>query len=208
MVKIFIIDDHPFFIDGIKAQIHSKADKIDVVGSASSINEAIHSPECEEIDIFILDLYLSDSYPPNNVRALKTKFRNKKIIILTSETSCIWVGALLKEGADAYLTKDISSSEFKSTIKRVLNGEKIFPAEKIIRQPKTNSLYFSPVQTNLIKLLCKGLSVKQIADIMCINPFKVNYLLKKIRKTYDVKNNVELIAIFLKKSYNLTQISE
>jgi DNA-binding NarL/FixJ family response regulator len=205
MIRIFVIDDHPIVTDGLRYLIHPEQDQMTIVGSALNVHDAIHNLKLNEFDIFILDLYIPNSNPPDNVRMLKNRFREKKIIIFTSESSCIWARAMLKEGVNAYLTKDLSDFEFKSAINKVFNGETVYPINILSKpiafgedDPKGETILL-PIQREMIQLLCKGLTVKQIADMEGINSFRANYILKKIRQQFKVKNNVELIAELLKR---------
>jgi DNA-binding NarL/FixJ family response regulator len=200
MIRLFVIDDHPLILDGIQTNVNPQQDQIEIVGVALNMHQAIQLLAINDVDIILLDLYLPDSFPLNNVRILKNKFKGKKIIIFTSETSGIWVEAMKNEGVNAYLTKLQSASKLKEAIINVFNGDLIFPpwADKIDLSSKEEEhqtgQFLTPVQRCMIQLLCDGFTAKEIADFLDINIFRVNYVFKKIRRTYNVKNNVELIA--------------
>jgi DNA-binding NarL/FixJ family response regulator len=110
---------------------------------------------------------------------------------------------MIKEGVNAYLTKDLSDSQFISAIYKVFNGEAVFPIDVSSINITNGKKDFEreqqllPIQRKIIKLLSDGLSVKQIADKVETNFFRINYLLKKTRQQFKVKNNVELIATLL-----------
>jgi DNA-binding NarL/FixJ family response regulator len=206
MIQLFVVDDHPIIIDGIRSLTLPRINGIEIIGSSLNVHEAISNPNINNADIIILDLYIPNSFPLDNVRSLRNKFHSKKIIIFTIETSCIWIKKMFNEGVNAYLFKDISESEFLLTITKVHNGEIIFPLD--IHYAHDDSFYkitkpefsgiLSSIQLRIIKSLCNGLTIKQIAEIEGINSFSVDYQLKKVRKQFNVKNNVELIAELVK----------
>lgn len=202
-IRLFVIDDHPIVTDGIRYRLHSEQDRITVVASALNVHDALPDLKLNAFDIIILDLYIPNCNPLDNVRILKDRFRDKKIIIFTSESASVWVSRMIKEVVNAYLTKDISDSQFISAIYKVFNGEAVFPIDVssiIITSGKEcfeREQQLLPMQREIIKLLSEGLSVKQIADKVETNFFRINYLLKKTRQQFKVKNNVELIATLL-----------
>jgi len=204
MIRLFVIDDHPIVIDGLNYLIRHDKDEIKIVGSALNLHEAIQKIHKTELDIVILDLYIPGYFVSDSVRALKHKFPEKKIIIFTIELSYLWERAMMREGVDGYLTKDLNDTAIISGIKKVYNSERVFFStieDNFNQAYARNKLPGNPVTTvqeKLIELLIDGLSVKQIGDVMGINIFKINYLLKKIRQKFKVKNNVELIATLLK----------
>jgi DNA-binding NarL/FixJ family response regulator len=202
-IRLFVIDDHPIVVDGIRYRLHSEQDRITVVASALNVHDAIPNLKLNAFDIIILDLYIPNCNPLDNVKTLKDRFRDKKIIIFTSESASVWVSRMIKEGVNAYLTKDLSDSQFISAIYKVFNGEAVFPIDVSSINITNGKKDFEreqqllPIQRKIIKLLSDGLSVKQIADKVETNFFRINYLLKKTRQQFKVKNNVELIATLL-----------
>jgi DNA-binding NarL/FixJ family response regulator len=209
MIKLFVIDDHPIVIDGLYKMVQKQPDNLAIIGYAKSVPEAVQSVRPSDFDLFILDLYLPDSQPHENVRSLKEKFPTKKIIIFSSEYSNMWVRAMKKQCVSGYLTKDLDDWQIISSIIQVYNGESIFPNSSLSdtannrKEIGLGHMFADPCQDRIISLLMEGLSVKEISDIIGINAFKINYILKKIRLQFKVKNNVELISSILKQRSSL-----
>jgi DNA-binding NarL/FixJ family response regulator len=156
MIRLFVIDDNPIVIDGLNYLFHLAQDDIGIVGSALNVHEAVQKIRQDDFDIFILDLYIPDSHPPENVRTLRKRFPGKKIIIFTTESSYLWVRAMIKEGVDGYLTKDLIDSQVKSAIYKVFNGESVFPfaiAEKRTTPGLGNHECDYPLQSNQQKII-------------------------------------------------------
>jgi len=199
-----VIDDHAIVLDGIHWRIHPSRDKIKVVGSAKSVLEAVKLFGPEDFDIFLLDLYLPTTVPLESVRILKNRFPSKKIIIYTCESASVWVTLMKKAGVAGYLPKDIEATHFKKAILAVFNGETSFPDCSIQLPPLNHSLemedsyHLAPLQKIILQLLMQGLCVEQIVGHLEIDKIKINYILKKSRIQFNVKNNVALVAKILR----------
>ena len=203
MIRIFIIDDHPSITDSLHYSVHPSRDEIEIVGDALNVHEAVLNVKPEDLDIFILDLYIPASEPVDNIRILKRKFPDKKIIIYTGEISSRWARIMAKEGASAYLTKNLESLSVKTAILKVYNGETVFPdympsmPVSSLTEDPADYFSFTIIQKEVVELLFKGLTKHQIADNLGINTHKVNYLLKQIRRKLKVRNNQQLIVKIL-----------
>src|ERR1039457_6574073 len=113
MIRVFIIDDHPWIIDGLKYKFRSSRDEIEIIGSAAMISEVLDKLKIEDFDLFILDLWLSGTDPINNVIQLQRKFSGKPIVIFTYEKSPFWKKEMFDLKVKAYLNKEIEKKDLK-----------------------------------------------------------------------------------------------
>jgi len=190
MVHLFVIDPHPLVAQALRYNIHSRYDGMKLVGSAINLKSTLTFHNLDLVDIFILNLNVCDSDPFKNINFLKERFSNKKIIIFTNEKSNIWIKVMSRSGADAYVMKDQHILELKQIIKKVYRGEKYFPNIS----NNTNGDLFLDSQIQIIKLLCDGISSKQITKILDIKYYQIYRLLEKAREQVNVKSNWALVA--------------
>jgi DNA-binding NarL/FixJ family response regulator len=85
MIRLFVIEDHPVIVTGLRNLFRPSRDEIEIVGSASSVDEAVSRAVSDTFDMILLDLWLPDSHPLLNVKKLKDHFHDKPIVIFTSE---------------------------------------------------------------------------------------------------------------------------
>ncbi|MEI6457155.1 MAG: response regulator, partial [bacterium] len=90
MIRLFVIEDHPVIVTGLRNLFRPSRDGIEVAGSASGLAEALLKATPTGLDIFILDLWLGRSKPVENVRTLRAGFPGKPIVVYTSEISSAW----------------------------------------------------------------------------------------------------------------------
>jgi DNA-binding NarL/FixJ family response regulator len=203
MIRLFIIEDHhTIIVSGFKRLFFPARDGIEVACFRSTVEEAIEQVDADSFDLIILDLWLENKLPADNLRNLRDHFPGKPVVIYTSESAFAWRQKMRDEGASAYITKNASRLEILTAIQKAVNGEVYFPLNldevPIIKGqgPATikGSNELTPVQKEILILLSKGLRHKEIAESINLSGSNVEKTLKRLRKTYDVKNNLELIT--------------
>jgi DNA-binding NarL/FixJ family response regulator len=206
MIRLFTIEDHPVIITGLRNLFRPSRDGIEIVGSASQVDEAISKADPESFDIFLLDLWIPSSHPLQNVKKIKDKFPTKPIVIFTSEESMIWQRKMFEAGAVAYLLKTADKGEIKSTLEKVAKGLTIFTGviqsteDEKFRSAFTDPKYIlTPNQKELIVMLSNGLSQQAIAEQKGTSISNVEKTLKHVREKCHAKSNVELIKILMER---------
>lgn len=206
MIRIFTIEDHPVIITGLKNLFRPSRDEIEIIGSATSVEEAIEKVDPDSFDIFMLDLWIPSSHPLQNIKKLKEHFPGKPVVMFTSEDSSIWQKKMFEAGVKAYLLKSSDKSEIRSTLEKVSRGMTVFTgiiddkeADKF-RTAFTEPKYILTAnQKELVVMLSKGLSQQQIAENKGTSISTVEKTLKHIRDRCDARNNAELVRILLER---------
>lgn len=202
MIRLYIIEDHPIIMAGMRNMFRPNRDEISLVGSAYSINEALSNADQATFDIIILDLWLSSGYPLDNVELLKDKFPAKPIVVYTIEESSMWQRRMYKAGAAAYILKTTHRPEMKLILEKVAAGGTVFPSS--IKQDLKKRIFFSSQhqqfklnsnQQEIIDLLSEGFTLRKIAEEKKVSESTVEKTIKHIRELFDAKNNTELMKI-------------
>ncbi|MEI6682758.1 MAG: response regulator transcription factor [Bacteroidota bacterium] len=206
MIRLFVIEDHPVIITGLKNLFRPSRDEIEITGSASRVEEALLQADPETFDIFLLDLWLPDANPLINVKSLKDKFKDKQIVIFTSENSSAWQRKMFEAGVMAYLLKSADRYEIKTTLQKVFKGQIVFAGQVQSDEEKKlpsvfsgHSFKLTANQQELVVLLSVGLTQQQIAEKKKISVSTVEKTIKHVRGNCGAKNNAELVKILLEK---------
>lgn len=206
MIRLFVIEDHTtLIVSSLRFQFRPKRDGIVIFSSAANVDEAIQQADPELFDLFILDLYIPGFRPIDNIRKLRNQFPQKPIAIYTSETSWSWKNRMKNEGANAYITKNSTRDELKKAIQIAARGEFHFNLNdstdpgSLNENLFLNSIKVSPNQAKIVKFLSEGLTHKEISDRTGLSRPMIEKLLKKMRTTLKVKNNLELITLLINK---------
>ncbi|MGA3015025.1 MAG: response regulator transcription factor [Bacteroidales bacterium] len=202
MIRVFIIEDHHWITDGLKYDFRPTRDEIEIIGSSTTIAKAIDNLQPNEFDLIILDLWLGDSDPSDNLRKLQIKFPDKPIVIFTYEESPLWKQKMYNAGVKAYLLKAISKKELKNALIKVVNGETVFPDLSFLKVNITGEslqtaqkLILKPSEKEAFLLLSRGMNQKAIADHQNKSQSSVEKAMRKVRKQFNVNSNSEVIHI-------------
>ena len=200
MIRLFVIEDHPIIIKGLKYEFRSSRDKIVITGSTAKISDVTDKVKSEEFDVFILDLWLGDPDPVENVKILKKKYPHNPIVIYTSEESPFWKEKMLGAGANAYIVKSAEKDELKTIIQRVAAGETVFPEYSFLNKDLTlqslevpRNIILKPWERQIFLLLSQGKSQKEIAELKHKSLSAIEKFVAKFRTQYNFNTTAEVI---------------
>ncbi len=193
MINIFVIDDHPVFIDGIKSVFSNGNDKIKVTGWATSVKEALPKLKRSQAKIVLLDLIMPEISGVDFCLMIKKQFPEKKVIALTGELDPTVLYNTWINGADAILIKYCQKKELVSAIHSVLKGNRVLGDQVPnffellnLTSPKKSLLTISEHQ--VLSLLAKGRSQKETAKLLGSSLNAVGFHVKNMYKKFNVKN--------------------
>jgi DNA-binding NarL/FixJ family response regulator len=204
MIRILIADDHPLFRDGLRTLLES-VDDADIVGEASTGDEAIALAAALELDVVLMDIKMPGI---NGIEATRQIVRNRpylKILMLTMFEDDDSVFAAVRAGACGYLLKGARQEETLRAIRAVANGEVIFGpgvAQRVLRlfsSPKPASL--APVfpeltdrEYEILDLLAQRCSNAEIAARLVLSPKTVRNYVSSILTKLQVADRAEAMA--------------
>ena len=120
MVKVFLVDDHSVFRSGVRAEL---AGKVDIVGDAGTVADAIGGINAAQPDVVLLDVHMPDG---GGLAVLRGVGVETVFLALSVSDAAEDVIALIRAGARGYVTKNISGTELAEAIQRVHSGDAYF----------------------------------------------------------------------------------
>ncbi len=120
-IRVGILDDHRIVIQGIQTALND-FDNVSVVCAAETKEDIL--PYLENIDILLLDINLGHEDGVMLCKQFKDSHSEIKIICLTSFTQVSFIKAMLRNGADGYLFKNVTTDELINAIQAVYAGER------------------------------------------------------------------------------------
>ena len=204
MIRLHIVEDHPIIVDGIRQRIRHHADLFSVTGASHSVKEFIASADSGGFDVVILDLWIPDSDPLDNLRNIKRAFPGKRIVIFTQETGSYWVRTMMDNGASAYISKNTGSRQFKEVLEQVYQGRIVAPDIDHKPEPGRPSVpagrapyMLKPSERAILVSLAAGSSLKDIARERTSTVSAIEKTMRKIRSEYGAKTNPELVKMLV-----------
>lgn len=120
MVKVFLVDDHSVFRAGVRAELTGK---VEIVGDAGTVAEAVHGIEESSPDVVLLDVHMPDG---GGRAVIKNAQTDAKFLALSVSDAAEDVIALIRAGARGYVTKNIDGAELAEAVGRVHGGDAYF----------------------------------------------------------------------------------
>jgi DNA-binding NarL/FixJ family response regulator len=118
-IRVLLVDDHALFRSGVRAELESR---VDVIGEAGSVAEAVDCVQRLQPDVVLLDVHLPDGSGADVI----PRAAGPKYLALSVSDDPQDVIAVIRAGARGYVTKTISAEELADAIARVHDGDAVF----------------------------------------------------------------------------------
>jgi DNA-binding NarL/FixJ family response regulator len=126
-VRLMVVDDHTLFRDGLRA-LFGSIDDIEVVGEASSGEEAVDKVGRLRPDIVLMDIQIPDLNGIEATRRIVSAQPEIGVIVVTMLEDDASVFAAMRAGARGYVLKGADQDEMLRAIRSVAAGEALFGA--------------------------------------------------------------------------------
>ncbi|MBN8693424.1 MAG: response regulator transcription factor [Bacteroidetes bacterium] len=197
-ITIIIADDHRVFIDGMKALL-KEVNELEVVADAENGSQLIEQAIKYKPDIILTDIQMPGKDGIEATKEIQKLHRDIKIIALTMLNETLFIKKMLDAGASGYILKTTDKHELIEAIKKVAAGEKYFSTEVTSRlmnnysekSSNPNDL-LTKREKEILKYIAKGLTDKEIAEIVFLSPLTITTHRKNILSKLGLKNKVEL----------------
>jgi len=206
-IRLFLIDDHIMVREGLRAVLSRRKD-FQIVGEASSVEEAESSLEKISPEIILLDIRLPGMDGLDGCRHFTKNFPDTKVIILTSFIEQKMIMKAMESGARGYLLKEIESDQLCENIIQVSRGQVILPdsvahewISGIHRSKEHDRLVhrfnqLSHQEKNVAREVSRGLMNKEIADSLGLSEKTVKNYLTHIFTKLDITRRSQLAVLY------------
>jgi DNA-binding NarL/FixJ family response regulator len=212
-LRVMIVDDHPLVRSGVRQTV--AAPDIEVVGEASTAEEALARALELRPDVLLVDIDLPGMSGVQLVRELAPRLPETRILMLTVSAADRDLVAAFRSGAVGYLTKDLAPDALQRAIRgayrgelavtrrmaarlvgRLLNGGR---AERAAPDPDPDDRALEELsirEREILRLLAKGLTDREIAGSLTISPRTVENHVSSVIHKLGVRNRAEAAARF------------
>ena len=201
--KIFIVEDHPIFREGLAQLINGETD-LEVCGATDNADQALSEIERLKPDLALVDISLPGKNGLELIKELRALKRKVKLLVVSMHDEAIYADRVLRAGGDGYIMKEEDPQEIVHAIRDVLAGH-IYVSEEVLgagtngtprrsQKPAPSRLdKLSDSELEILELLGRGESSQEIAGQLGLTTGAVNSCCKAMQQKLNLKHGNELI---------------
>ena len=180
-MSIFVIDDHPLMREAVGTLIRrlSPSKTIIELDRIAVVAQAIQ--QHGEPEVICLDMKLPDTHGVSGIRELKLRYPHLPMVVLTAMSAVDYKDLAMEAGADAYIEKSANATEISNVLRPFLSADLETDAPATVGK-------LSKRQKQLLTLLDKGQSNRDIAETLQISEHTVKVHLWRLFRRLDVKS--------------------
>ena len=207
-IRCLIADDHVLVRQGIRRLLQDERD-VEIVGEAGDAAEALKCVMELRPDIVLMDIGMPGFSSFDATRVIQTDFPQTRVIFLTMHESQDYVMQGLQAGAAGYLLKDTPSDKLASVLRDVHKGGKFVSPEVLgglldngkfaPDRPRPSRTSLTPRETEIMKLLAEGHTVRKIAGMLGLSLKTVEAHKFNLMRKLDIHNKAELVHCAIRK---------
>jgi len=205
MIRVGIVDDHAIVRSGLRRFIGDQVD-LRVTGEAADGAGALQLAREGEVDVLLMDLAMPDQSGVDVLAAIKARFPDLPVLILSGYPEAHYATTLLRQGASGYLNKECDPEEIAAAIRTVALGRRyVTPAvaellaEQMLatgERPPHEGLSERELQVFL--RLAQGQTVGQMAEAMHLSVKTVSTYRTRVLDKLKLRSNSDLTYYALK----------
>jgi DNA-binding NarL/FixJ family response regulator len=204
-MRVLIVDDHPVTRDGLKTAF-AVSDEIDVVGEASSGEEAIKAVEEHTPDIVFMDVRMPGMNGIEATRLIRERHPETRVILFTIDESRASLSEAIQAGVSGYLLKDANVDELISAAQNAMQGKAVihpsltqaFIEEVQLVDRPSGAAPLSPREVEILQKIAYGATTKEVADQLGISFHTVKTHLERIFEKLGANDRAQAVAIAIR----------
>jgi DNA-binding NarL/FixJ family response regulator len=213
--SVFIVDDHDVVVQGIRSALKGHPE-FSVAGTAADGATAVEEARRLKPDILVLDVSMPGMDGVETAYRVREVSPDTRLVIFSMHAEPEFVLSLFRAGIAGYVLKDESltalmdaleivrngGTSYSSTVNRLLH-EHMLELElgdgKAAREVQDGIARLSAREKEVFPLLADGLSVKEIADRLCISPKTVESHKYNIFDKLNARSIADLTKLGIRK---------
>ncbi|ALD13756.1 response regulator [Clavibacter capsici] len=197
MIRIVIADDHPVVRAGLRAVLDVAGD-IDVVGEASTPDEAVALAASLDPDLVLMDLQFGQERTgADATRQIRQAEAAPYVLVLTNYDSDGDILGAVEAGASGYLLKDAPPAELLAAVRAAAAGESALApavASRLLARMRAPRVSLSAREIEVLRLVADGASNTEVGARLHITDATVKSHLVHVFSKLGVSSRTAAVA--------------
>jgi NarL family two-component system response regulator LiaR len=199
-IRVMVVDDHAVVRGGLRFFLLA-VDDIELAAEASSGEEALKLCGRMRPDVVLMDMVMPGMDGIDATRAIRDRYPETQILVLTSFYEADRVQKALQAGAIGYLLKDVPIDELAEAIRSAHAGRSTLApaaAQALVQATKQESELgydLTDRQKEVLALIVEGMSNAEIAERLVISLATVRFHVSTILSKLNASNRAEAAAL-------------
>lgn len=195
-LRVVVVDDHEVVRSGLRSELASR--RVEVVGEAASVEEAVAAVRAHRPDVLVLDVRLPGGGAPAVLTALGDEAPPTLAVSASDERDD--VVRTVAAGASGYLLKTVPVDEIVAAIRATRDGEPVFSAElaghlleldlgHVVDDPEWEAL--TDREREVLRFLARGHTYRRIGEQLHVAEKTVETHVRNILRKLQLTNRHE-----------------
>jgi DNA-binding NarL/FixJ family response regulator len=198
--RVVLVDDHALFRAGVRGELGTK---VEIVGEAESVAEAVPLIKELDPDVVLLDVHLPDGGGEAVIAGVSQERPGVRFLALSVSDAAEDVIAVIRAGARGYVTKTISGDELAEAVKRTADGDAVFSprlagfvldafraGERVHSDTELDEL--TAREREVLQLIARGYRYKEIAARLHLSVKTVESHVSNVLRKLQLSSRHEL----------------
>jgi DNA-binding NarL/FixJ family response regulator len=201
-LRILLADDHPVVRAGLAGMLGAEPD-LQVIGEAADGAQAVALATSLHPDVVLMDLRMPGLDGAAATARIVSEVPGTRVIVLTTYDTDADIVRAVEAGATGYLLKDTPRGELANALRAAARGETVLAppvaARLVTRMRRPNVDALTPRETEVLRLVARGMTNAQIGQTLFIGEATVKTHLLKIFTKLGVDDRTRAVTVAMER---------
>lgn len=195
-IDVNIVDDHTLLVQSL-AEAINRSEVAHVSHTYPTLALCRQKMPEWHPDVLLLDISMPDGNGIEFCSHVLATYPTTRVIAITCHDEYSVIQQMLDLGVHGYVLKSVPVTQLIEAITTVFHGKRFVcpEAESILQKGASHQVQLTPVEREVLRLICNGMTNPEIATQIHLSPETINWYRKRLLSKFNVKNSVTLALI-------------